>query len=223
MCCGRQPAVDVCKPRGQRTVPIRPRLTASHGSAWEMRRSGSSASARGSASSSKVAKTVPNTKTRRARIRTIIAMFHIVCRNRHHTRSSRRLNSLASTPTRGWRCLFCRRGDGNRSIDSRDVSHEPLPNSMGRPAAHRRITAESGRLSRLSRSLLLTSTFVPCALPFLLSYLGIFLRDSAIAGSFLKDRSRDPQPSHFGQQRGSFQPQFRRGTTRSTDDPAGLL
>jgi hypothetical protein len=33
----------------------------------------------------------------------------------------------------------------------------------------------------------------------------IFLRDSGNAGSFLKGRPRDTEPSHLGKQRGSFQ------------------
>jgi hypothetical protein len=41
--------------------------------------------------------------------------------------------------------------------------------------------------------------------------------------SFLRDRPGDTQPSHLGNQRGSFQSQFRRCAVRSTDDPAGLL
>src|SRR5690349_14439906 len=40
--------------------------------------------------------------------------------------------------------------------------------------------------------------------------------------SLLIDRSRDPHPSHLGQQRGSFQSQFHRCAARSTNDPAGL-
>ena len=41
--------------------------------------------------------------------------------------------------------------------------------------------------------------------------------------SLLKDRSENPQPSHLGQQRGSFQSEFRRCAARSTYDPPGLL
>src|SRR6266478_7707196 len=40
---------------------------------------------------------------------------------------------------------------------------------------------------------------------------------------FLMDRSGDPQPSHLGQQGGSLQSQFGRGTAWSTNDPSGLL
>jgi hypothetical protein len=60
-------------------------------------------------------------------------------------------------------------------------------------------------------------------LPVLPSNLGIFLRDSGNAASLLKDRPRDTEPCHLGEQRGSFQSQFRRCAARSTDDPAGLL
>src|SRR6202040_1071468 len=41
--------------------------------------------------------------------------------------------------------------------------------------------------------------------------------------SFLMDRSGNPQPSHLGEQCGSFPTQFCRCAVRSTDDPAGLL
>src|SRR5882757_11522699 len=40
--------------------------------------------------------------------------------------------------------------------------------------------------------------------PVLPSNLSTFLRESGSAGSFLKDRPRDTEPSHLGKQRGSF-------------------
>ena len=55
------------------------------------------------------------------------------------------------------------------------------------------------------------------------SNLGIFLRDSGNAGFFLRDRPRDPQPSHPGKKRGSFQSQLGRCAVRSTDDPTSQL
>src|SRR6266478_2578329 len=72
-------------------------------------------------------------------------------------------------------------------------------------------------------SRLLTSNFIPCEADNSTSNLGIFLRDSGNAGSFLRDRPRDTQPSHLGKQRRSFQSQFGRCAAWSTDDPANLL
>src|ERR1700758_514028 len=46
---------------------------------------------------------------------------------------------------------------------------------------------------------------------------------TARVNSLLIDRPRNPQPSHLGKQRGSFQPQFGRSAAWPTDDPAGLL
>src|SRR6202040_1271416 len=46
---------------------------------------------------------------------------------------------------------------------------------------------------------------------------------TATACSFLMDRSGNPQPSHLGKQRGSFQSQFGRCAPRSANDPSGLL
>ena len=75
----------------------------------------------------------------------------------------------------------------------------------------------------LDRFALADFQLYPCEAANSTSNLGIFLRDSGNAGSFLIDRSRDPHPSHLGQQRGSFQSQFRGSAARSTNDPASLL
>ncbi len=58
---------------------------------------------------------------------------------------------------------------------------------------------------------------------FLLSNLSILRCHAEHVCSFLRDRPRDAQPSHLGQQRGSFQSQFRRCSAWPTDDPADLL
>ena len=122
-------------------------------------------------------------------------------------------------PCGGWRSR-------NKRVDFRDVSHEPEPNSRGPSGSTQTNNAGIGSITicRSSRSRLLTSNSIPCAAArTTLQNLGIFLRNSRNAGSIPRDRPRDPQPSHPGKQRGSFQSQFRRCALWSTDDPAGLL
>src|ERR1700751_5974205 len=59
----------------------------------------------------------------------------------------------------------------------------------------------STRVCRLSRPCLLSSNLIPSAAASSTSSLDIFLRDSGNAGSFLRDRPRDTEPSHLSKQR----------------------
>src|ERR1700722_4557492 len=53
--------------------------------------------------------------------------------------------------------------------------------------------------------------------------LSIFSSDAEKVCSVLRNRSRNPQPSHLGQQCGPFQSQFGGCPARSAHDPASLL
>src|SRR6202035_1537850 len=56
-----------------------------------------------------------------------------------------------------------------------------------------------------------------------ISRLSIFSSDAEKVCPVLRNRSRNPQPSHLRQERGPFQSQFGGCTAGSAYDPAGLL
>jgi len=143
----------------------------------EIRRSGSSASARGSATSDRLANTVLNTKTRRDITRATSALSRIVRR---------------TVITRVYL------GTANSESGRYGLPLEPFA------------------LADLQIYSIVRLTVPP-------SNRAILLSDPGNAGSFLRDRPRDTQPSHLGKQRGSFQSQFRRRAAWPTNDPAGLL
>src|ERR1700722_8324936 len=83
------------------------------------------------------------------------------------------------------------------------------------------VTCPLGFAARAVR--LLASTVIPWETANSTSNLGFLLRESGNAGSLLRGRPRDTEPSHFGKQCGSFESEFHRCTALATDDPAGLL